>query len=136
MQAVDKYLNQLEAKRRADFKQLIDLILKWQPDLTMKMWTSMKRAIIGFGRVSYKYRSGRQAQWFIIGLSALKNYNSLYIWGFKDGQYLLEAHGSKLGKVKCGKCCLNFKDLADINLESLEKVVTSAVQQARAMPKI
>lgn len=132
MEEVSAYLEQVPQDRRADVVRTYELIKDWHPDLEVKMWGSMGAAIIGFGAAAYKYKSGREGKWFIIGLSARKRYNSLYIWGFEDGRYLLEAYGDKLGRVKYGKCCLNFKTLADLDLSVLREVVDLAVGQASA----
>ena len=131
MNDVETYLNQLESEQQRVVRHLYLLIQKWQPGLAIRMWDSMKQDIIGFGQASYRYKSGKEGSWFIVGLSALKNYNSLYIWGFAEEGYLLEQYAQRLGAVKCGKCCLNFKSISDLNLDVLKEVIGIAVEQTR-----
>ncbi|MEE9188710.1 MAG: hypothetical protein V3U36_05020, partial [Anaerolineales bacterium] len=57
-------------------------------------------SIIGFGSYHYKYASGREADWFLIGFSPCKRNLTLYIMsGFEGYDELL----NKLGKHSTGK---------------------------------
>jgi len=69
-----------------------------------------------------------------VGLGAKKNYNSLYlmgVYGTSDGKYttpfsqkLLVDAFKKAGKrLDMGKCCLHFKELDDLELTSVAKVI-------------
>ncbi len=69
-----------------------------------------------------------------MGLGAQKNYNSLYLMGTHDsstGKYttpfsekLLADAFRKAGKrLDMGKCCLRFKELDDLELTSVAKVI-------------
>ena len=69
-----------------------------------------------------------------VGLGAQKNYNSLYLMGAYDisnGKYttpfsenLLADAFKKAGKrLDMGKCCLHFKELDDLELTSVAKVI-------------
>lgn len=130
MSEVVRYLENIPAKQKEDIHKLYELIRDWQPSLKIKMWRSMGQDIIGFGQASFRYSDGRLGSWFVIGLATCKNYSSLYIWGFDQGRYLLEVYGTKLGRVKCGKSCLNFKNFRDLELSVLRRVVALAVEQA------
>ena len=87
------------------------------------MWGS---SIIGFGNYSYKYASGREAEWFLTGFSPRKQNVTLYIMdGFDQYNSLLIS----LGKHKTGKSCLYIRRLADIDLPTLQKLVQQSVEQ-------
>src|SRR3954466_15507355 len=62
-----------------------------------------------------------------VGLGAQKNYNSLYLMGAYDGSNgakLLADAFKKAGKrLDMGKCCLRFKDLDDLELTSVAKLI-------------
>jgi hypothetical protein len=69
-----------------------------------------------------------------VGLGAQKSYNSLYLMGAYDsanGNYtapfsekLLVDAFKKAGKrLDMGKCCLHFKELDDLELGSVAKVI-------------
>jgi hypothetical protein len=62
-----------------------------------------------------------------VALGAQKNYNSLYLMGAYDGSNgakLLADAFKKAGKrLDMGKCCLRFKDLDDLELGSVAKLI-------------
>ena len=81
-----------------------------------------------YGKYHYKSASGREGDWFLIGLSAGKNSYSLHICaGDKDG-YLAERNAAKLGKVKTGRSCINFKKLEDLKLDVAMGLVKQAAK--------
>lgn len=125
--SVQDYILSLDPHSRQIIEELDELIRSWQPQLKVKIWHSMSHHIIGYGEVTYKYSSGRLNNWLLIGLAAHKRYLSLYICGSLDGRYLLEGYRDKLGKVKVGKGCINFKSLEDLKLKILQEVVQKAV---------
>jgi uncharacterized protein DUF1801 len=86
-----------------------------------KMWGS---AIVGFGDHHYKYDSGREGDWFKTGFSPRKNALTLYGLGIQSQPALM----SKLGKFKTGKGCLYIKQLSDIDLGVLEKLIEKSAK--------
>jgi hypothetical protein len=75
-----------------------------------------------------------------VGLGAMKSYNSLYLMGAYDsgnGEYttpfaqnLLVDAFKKAGKrLDMGKCCLHFKELDDLELTSVAKVIAMSTPQ-------
>jgi hypothetical protein len=62
-----------------------------------------------------------------VALGAKKNYNSLYLMGAYDesnGAKLLADAFKKAGKrLDMGKCCLRFKQLDDLELTSVAKLI-------------
>ena len=86
-------------------------------------------SIVGFDSYHYKYASGREGDWPIIGFSPRKTMLTVYIMpGFKPYKDKLK----KLGKHKLGKSCLYIRKLADIDLGILEEIITDSVQRMRA----
>jgi hypothetical protein len=68
-------------------------------------------------RPNYKSASGREGEWFKIGLVAGKIGYGLHVCvGDGAAGYLVEQNAAKLGKVKTGRSCINFKKLEDLNL--------------------
>jgi hypothetical protein len=85
-------------------------------------------AIVGFGQYHYKYASGREGNFMIVGFSPRKQNLTLYIMGgFSNYDVLL----SKLGKYKTGKSCLYLKSLKDVDLAVLKQLITESVQYMR-----
>lgn len=101
-------------------------IRKAVPKLKPYVTAGMGTPIVGYGKYRYRSSSGREGEWFLVGLAAGKAYFSLHICaGGKDG-YLAEKNAAKLGKVKTGRSCINFKKLEDLNLAEAMKLVKLA----------
>jgi hypothetical protein len=116
---VDEFLAALPLDRRATLTTLHKAIRKAVPKLAPAIMSGMGPSpIIGYGKYRYKTSSGREGDWFLVGLSAGKSYYSLHICvGDKDG-YLVERNAAKLGKVKTGRTCINFSKLEDLKLDA------------------
>ncbi len=83
-------------------------------------------SIIGFGSYHYKYASGREGDYLIVGFSPRKA--ALVFYGvifYEEGGKLLP----KLGKYKAGKGCLYIKKLSDIDIEVLKEMIKNAYQE-------
>lgn len=108
-------------KRQEDAFKVLEMmksITKKEP----KMWGS---SIIGFGDYHYVYKSGREGDWFLTGLSPRKQNLSIYIMsGFDKYDDLME----KLGKYKTGKSCLYINKLEDVDLKVLERLIRESVE--------
>lgn len=122
---VDFINSVIETKKREDSFVIIDLmkkITKAEP----KMWGS---SIVGFGSQRYKYKNGKELDWFLTGFSPRKQNLTLYInSGFDEYSELLK----KLGKHKTSKACLYVKKIEDIDLKVLKKIVTLSVKFIKA----
>ncbi|MYB40120.1 DUF1801 domain-containing protein [Candidatus Saccharibacteria bacterium] len=127
-QIIAGYLSGLTDGQRRVVEELHGLIRGWQPSLEVRIWHSMGFDIIGYGKVSYSRPGKPLSSWFIIGLAAHKTYFSLYVWGVVDGRYLTEIYADRLGGMKSGKSCLNFKGLAELDLPLLQEVIQRAVE--------
>jgi hypothetical protein len=113
-----------DAQKRADSSVLIDLM----SDATQAepiMWGS---SIVGFGNYHYRYASGREGDWFLVGFSPRKQNLTLYIMsGFEGYDELL----ASLGKCTTGKSCLYIKRLDDVHMPTLRKLVRQSVKHMR-----
>jgi hypothetical protein len=120
--SVEDFLNTIKDEQiRADcfeISKLMSQVTKAEP----KMWGS---SIVGFGQYHYKYASGRENDWMLVGFSPRKQNITLYIMaGFDRYDELL----AKLGKFTTGKSCLYIKKLADVDKKVLKKLVTESVK--------
>src|SRR5205823_8367646 len=95
----DEFLAALPDDRRDTMTALHKAIRKAGPKLAPAVMSGMGPSpIIGYGKYRYKSASGREGDWFLIGLCAGKKDYSLHICvGDKDG-YLVERNAAKLGK--------------------------------------
>lgn len=108
-------------QKKTDSFELIKLMSKWS-GFEPKMWGP---TIIGFGSYHYKYDSGHEGDMPLIGFSPRKAEFSLYIYSpTKDNSHLLD----DFGKFKMGKACIYVKKLADINVDSLEKICKATIE--------
>src|SRR3954464_12829518 len=127
--SVDAFLNSVkDATRREDCRRVAALMAK-ATGAPPKMWGS---AIVGFGDYRYRYASGREGDWFLVGFSPRKDNLTLYMTAWlEDNAALVE----KLGKVKRGGGCLYVKRLDDVHLPTLTKLVQASVAELRRREK-
>ena len=113
-----------DAQRRQDCYTILEL-MRNSTGSEPKMWGD---SVVGLGDYHYKYESGREADWFLMGFSPRKQNLTLYFTrGFGDFGDLL----GKLGKHKRGKGCLYISRIAEVDLEVLRKIIDKS---ARSLP--
>jgi hypothetical protein len=123
------YLKSLEGDSRATLETLHRAIRKAAPKLKAELMPGIGATpIIGYGKFHYRYASGREGDWFLVGLCARKNYFCLYICAADQGRYLAEQAAATLGKVKVGRSCITFKRLEDLKLDAAMALVKRAGQ--------
>ena len=124
-QDVEIFLNSVtdEKKRQASFtiKELMEEVT----EADAKMWGD---SIVGFGSYHYKYKSGREGDWFLTGFSPRKANLVLYIM---PGYGEFDALMARLGKHKTGKSCLYINKLDDIDVDVLEELIAKSVRWMR-----
>ena len=92
----------------------------------LKPYLAYSGTMVGYGVYHYKYATGRAGECPIVALSSRTQSISLYVCGQRDGQSIAAAAKSKLGKVSCGKACIRFKRLEDLNLPAVLDLVREA----------
>lgn len=116
-ESVEKYLKGItDPVKRQDSLTILKL-MKEITGQNPKMWGP---SIVGFGSYHYKYASGQEGDWLIIGFSPRKQNLTLYVLNGSAGENELL---SKLGKHSTGKSCLYVKRLDDIDLPTLKKLI-------------
>lgn len=119
---VEWFLSSIEEdQKREDCQNLLDIMqeITQQPP---KMWGT---SIVGFGEYYYKYKTGREGDWFLTGFAPRKQALTLYLMCdlSHDG---LDFEG--LGKYKKGKGCLYVKRLSDVNLNVLKRIIKDSIK--------
>jgi hypothetical protein len=119
--SVSAFLDKVpDAARRQDCRTVLGLMREVTGE-EPTMWGS---SIVGFGRYRYKYESGREGEWPIVGFSPRKNDLTLYVTpGFEPFAGLM----ARLGKYKTGKSCLYIKKLSDVDLAVLRNLLAESV---------
>lgn len=129
-QSVEEFLNKVEpAEKRRDSFALLELMQKVTGEKPVLWGTS----IVGFGMYHYKSeRSSQEGDWLMIGFSPRKQNLTLYILtGFKDKEELLK----KLGKHKTSVGCLYIKQLSDVDMSVLTKLVEVSFRHMKEIHK-
>jgi hypothetical protein len=103
--------------RRQDGLRLLDLMAELTGE-GAEMWGP---TIVGFGRVHYKYATGREGDMPAVGFSPRKASLSLYgLTNAPESVGLL----ARLGKHKTGAGCLYVNKLADVDEAVLAELIT------------
>jgi Domain of unknown function (DU1801) len=114
---VEAFLATIEPEsRRAETQQLLDIMGRVS-GLPPVLWGSN---MLGFGQYHYVYDSGREGDYFRIGLSPRKAQLSIYIISGFDG---LHDKLATLGKHSIGASCLYVKKLSDVDMEVLGHII-------------
>lgn len=110
-----------DEKKRQDSFAILEL-MRQVTGKEPEMWGD---SIVGFGSYHYKYKSGREGDWFLTGFSPRKQNITLYIMaGFDEYDKLL----NKLGKHTTGKSCLYVKKIEDVDADVLKELVRQSVE--------
>ena len=122
--SVHHFLGSADPGRRADYQTLLEIMSDATGEKAV-MWGS---SIIGFDSYHFKYASGREGDWLLIGFSPRKQNITIYIMdGFARYEDLLRS----LGKHKVGKSCLYINRLSDIDIRTLTRLIKRSVKNMR-----
>jgi glutaminase len=86
-------------------------------------------------KLAPKYDSGREGDWFRIGLASNKNYVSLYICAMEGKTYVAEKFKKQFPKASVGKHCVRFKRLSDLDKSALAKLIREGAKPTPHAPK-
>lgn len=121
---VKDYFSQLPLERREPLLFLHKFIQKAAPTLKSTFAYNMP----GYGSFKYKNYKKEIIDWPVVAIASQKNYISVYVCAVDKGAYLAEKYKNDLGKVSVGRSCIRFKNLSDVNLKTLEKIIKLAAK--------
>jgi uncharacterized protein YdhG (YjbR/CyaY superfamily) len=98
---ISEYLEELPSERRAALTELRALVHRIAPQTV----EAMKYGLPAFGE--------------LCAMASQKNYMALYVCESD----IVKAHLAELGKVSCGKGCIRFKRITDLNLGTVESLL-------------
>jgi hypothetical protein len=111
--------------KRADALKLVDLMQEATGE-PPRLWGP---SIVGFGSHHYVYESGREGDIPLVAFSPRKPAIVLYgLTGFDGADSLLK----KLGKHNRGKGCVYVKKLDDLDLKTLQRLLTKSIAATQA----
>lgn len=123
--SVDKFVKSIKDEQtREDCYKILDIMQK-ATKAEPKMWGT---SIVGFGDYHYKYASGREGDWFLVGFSPRKQNLTIYLM---DGLDVHKDLLKKLGKYSTGKGCLYIKKLEDVDIKVLKELVSKSVKRMK-----
>ena len=123
---VEAFLHSVENKQRRDDSFAVLDLMREALGEPPKMWGP---SIVGFGSYTYKYKSGREGEWMLVGFSPRKQALTIYVMsGFDEYADLM----AKLGKHKTGKSCLYIKKLSDVDQDVLKALVVKSAEHVAA----
>jgi hypothetical protein len=127
--SVQVFLDNLaDEKKRRDSYAILEL-MREVTGAEPKMWGE---SIIGFGDYHYKYASGREGDWFLVGFSPRKQNLTLYMGcDIEPFSQLM----NDMGKFKTGKGCLYIKRIDDIHLPTLKELIRQSFDTLREETK-
>lgn len=127
--SVMKFLSGVkDEQRRKDCLKVLEIMR----DITKSEPTMWGPSIVGFGSYHYKYESGREGDWFLVGFSPRKADLTLYLMHCLGPQSELF---KSLGKYKAAKSCLYIKRLDDIHLPTLKKLIRESMKFVKTLDK-
>ena len=125
--SVSLFLDQIEPEqKRKDSYALVALMSKITAE-EPKLWGT---SVIGFGDYHYKYKSGREGDWFLTGFSLRKNALTVYFMCDLSHEGL---NFDGLGKYKLSKGCLYFKKVEDVDLNLLTQIIKDSIEIIKKM---
>jgi hypothetical protein len=121
--SVDDFIDQVESpKKREDaiaLKQMME-------EITGEKAVMWGPSIVGFGQYHYKYDSGREGDFLIVGFSPRKASTSVYLLGCMEQGF--EELFENLGKYKKTVSCLYINKLADVDESVLRELIKKSYQ--------
>ena len=82
--------------------------------------------MIGYGTFYYLDSKKQRKGWPIISLANQKNYFAIYVCALIKDKEAVEAYKKDLGKLTKSLSCIRFKEIEEINLETLATVLKLA----------
>ena len=120
----DYIASRANPQQSSDCRELMALFKKVTRQ-SPKMWGP---SIVGYGSYRYTYESGRTGEAPLAGFAIRGRELVIYLSVEREKQRTLL---SKLGKHRMTKCCLYFKQLADLDRSTLEKLVVGSIREVR-----
>jgi hypothetical protein len=121
-----KFIQSIDDEQERKDSRTLMKIMKEATGASAKMWGP---SMVGYGKYHYKYASGREGDWFMVGFSPRKQALTVYLMGGLDKHQALLR---KLGKHSRGAGCLYIKRLEHVDMKVLETLIHQSVSALRS----
>lgn len=128
----EEYLASLEEPRRTEVARIDTLIRETAPELDPHIGAGM----LAYGSYHYRYPTGREGDWFVLGLASNKRAISLYVSAGDGEHYLVERYADRLGRVDLGRSCIRFRKADDLDEAVVVELIREAIRMLPTMPGI
>ncbi|MEN7343581.1 MAG: DUF1801 domain-containing protein [Pseudomonadota bacterium] len=119
--SVDAYINGIADPDRKRQAKALDAMLQSVTRRPPVMWG---KTIVGYGRYEYRYDSGREGEFSLVGFSSRARNLTIYVMpGFSE----FESELADLGPHTLGKSCLYIKDLDAVDHTILKRILRRSV---------
>lgn len=125
--SVDDFINQVDSTKKREDAFRIKQIMEEVTGEKAVMWGP---SIVGFGQYHYKYESGREGDFLIVGFSPRKTSLSLYLLGCMETSF--DELFAKLGKHKTGASCVYINKLSDVDESVLRELIKKSYEYMKA----
>lgn len=122
---VEDFLAAVTPEQRREEGRALDMVFREVTGFQPRMWGP---SIIGYGRYTYRYDSGRTGESCATGFSPRGKAISIYgVTGFAGMEALL----GRLGRHRLGKSCLYLTRLADEDQAVLRELIRCGLDDLR-----
>jgi hypothetical protein len=119
--------------RGEELRRVDALVTAAAPGIDRQLVPVGSSVMLGYGLMPYKPKSAKETtMWPLISLAAQKRHLSLYVSAVVDGEYIAEQRAERLGKVSCGKSCIRFRSLDEVDADELGALIRDAVAATAA----
>ncbi|HZB21467.1 MAG TPA: DUF1801 domain-containing protein [Blastococcus sp.] len=119
--------------RSGELRRVDEFVTAAAPGIDRQLVPMGSSAMLGYGLMPYRPRSAKETtMWPLISLAAQKRHLSLYVSAVVDGEYLAEQRAERLGNVSCGRSCIRFTSLDEVDAAELSALVRDAVAATAA----
>ncbi len=127
-----EYIEALDEPRKSQIVEMDALIREAAPELRPHVGAGM----LAYGSYHYRSKSGREGEWFVLGLASNKRAISLYVTAGDGEHYLVEEYADRLGSVSVGRSCIRFKRVEDLDRDVVVELIREAIEVLPTMPGI
>jgi len=109
-----------------DRKKEIDFLHAFIQKAVPKLKPYYASNMIGYGSFYYLDSKKQKREWTVIALANQKNYTTIYVCALIEDKVAIEKYKKDLGKLTKSLSCIRFKEIKEINLETLKTVLKLA----------
>lgn len=124
--SVDAFIDGLESERRRDESRRLVALMQ---DVTGEPPVMWGEKIVGFGQYHYRYASGREGDWMLVGFAPQKRHLSLYLMGGTAKSHADLLH--RLGPHRTGSGCVYLTRLDAVDEAVLRELIAASVARVR-----